>query len=56
MIIYKTEVFGKVNWELTEKWRKPLDVNDDTAIAFTENNYLLISSHFTSKNPGFLED
>ena len=28
-------------------------MNNDTAIVITDKNFLLISSHFTSKSPGY---
>jgi hypothetical protein len=30
-----------------------LDINEDTAIAFTTNNFLLVASHFKSSAPSF---
>ena len=55
LIVYRTSKFGNINWEETEKWSKLLDINADTAIVITEQNYLLVSSHFKSSSPHFLE-
>lgn len=56
VIIYKTEVFGKPNEEEGKKWTEKLNINDDTAFVITDKHYLLISSHFTSREAGYLQN
>ena len=56
MIVYRTELFGKEDKNRSQQWSSILDVNKDTAIVITEDNYLLVSSHFSSKTTEYYQN